>query len=681
MTWRVALRCSSSPDWVVVDCRCCSLGVVVVLLYESVRSFLGVSGGFAALVLGGPSLAAAAAFKPITGTLDQPGFTVIALAENGQAGSVIAQGGSFSVVPPAAAVTLQLRAPDGIYAGPIVLVDNGFEVTDAKSAVASAQKKVTLAKAHVTRAGKNVKRARQTVTNAQRKLKHARGVRARRNARRRLARAKSQLRKANTQLKRANADLKKANTQLKKAKQQLNDAQKRAAEKPTQAIVGVKAGAALGNITVNAGAGYALTSPLNELAWKTWVDPTRTARANNGVPIGAGNFGRVLSPPPTVAPPGDLDADGVPDALDIDINGNLILNNVDRSTTNRARAAQAPSPFFIGANLGVPLSDTMNVDAVAVSDAQIDRVLSTHEWLAVGILPGSPELDCGGTPDPNNPQGWIGGLSYCRRGGTGTALLPGYPAPSTNQPFPACCDPDGDGFGALSNNSPNPPPGAFFFNPNATSSQIGTGDVLIQRVTSNGVTIDTPTMLPYIFATVPALVSYDDGQGNSATVNYPVAGSGPGTQGNPFPVAAGPNGDVALKLTFWRPQRRAIPPEQGTWTDIGKLSYRANVQSVGASDVPPLNRLCPISAYSDNDPNLSPPETLIRNTGFVTDLAPDQPANPANTITYTLNLTNCLTALGFAWTPGESALVNFAAVDGFASSATETDTLVVFQRR
>jgi hypothetical protein len=206
--------------------------------------------------------------------------------------------------------------------------------------------------------------------------------------------------------------------------------------------------------------------------------------------------------------------------------------------------------------------------------------------------------------------------------------------------------------------------------------------VLIQRVTSNGVTSDTPTMLPYIFATVPALVSYDDGQGNKITINYPVPASGPGTPGNPFPVAAGPNGDVGLKLTFWRPQRRSIPPEQGAWTDIGKLSYGANIQSVGASTVPALNRVCPQSSYSDSDPNLSPPETLVPpDRGGVTDLAPDQPANPANTITYTLNLTNCLTALGFAWNPGESVLVHFSAVDGFASSVTETSTWAVFERR
>ena len=72
-------------------------------------------------------------------------------------------------------------------------------------------------------------------------------------------------------------------------------------------------------------------------------------------------------------------------------------------------------------------------------------------------------------------------------------------------------------------------------------------------------------------------------------------------------LAAGPDGQAKVKLTFWRRQRRPIPPEPGPWTDIGKLGYRANIQSVGAADVPPTHRLCPASAYSDSDPNLAPP--------------------------------------------------------------------------
>lgn len=529
--------------------------------------------GVVLVSLVGPATAAAK-LAPISGKLSKPGYTVIALATNGKGSSVRASRGGFSLRPRAASVTLQLRAPNGIYAGPVVIGSG----------------------------------------------RHG-----------------------------------------------------------ARAIVGVRAGARLGTITINVRRGYAHVA--RRVATR-WVDTSRWARAKKGVPVGAGNFGRVRLKPLRVSPAGDLDADGVPDRLDIDVDGDLILNDVDRSTRSRARMAQTESPFYIGTNLfGGWYGSALNADARAVSDADIDQSLATSkpgegEFVAIGLLPGSPELDCGGAPDPSNPQGWIGGLSYCTRGGTGAEVLtvPTYP---TLEPFPACCDPDGNGYGALTNNSHMPYPGSFSLKPNATSSQIRTGDVLIQRVTTNGVSTDTPTMLPFVFATVSELVAYDDGQGDKATITYPVDPStGSGTHGNGFPLAAGPNGDVAVKLTFWRPQRRSIPPEPGTWTDIGKLNYWASIQSGNASGE------CPKSAYTLNDPNLSPSqEHPNTHGGGVTDLAADQPADPAHTFTYTLNVTNCLAAFGATWNPGDEAYVHFFSADGFTSSSSQTDMWAVFTRR
>jgi hypothetical protein len=507
--------------------------------------------------------------------LSKAGYTVIALASTGRAASVRARAGSFTLRPRASKVTLQLRAPDGVYAGPVVIGSD----------------------------------------------RHG-----------------------------------------------------------AHAIVGVRAGARLGRITVNIRRGYAKVA--RRVATR-WVDTGRWARARKGVPIGAGDFGRVRSKPPRVSPPGDLDVDGVPDRLDVDINGNLILNNVDRSTSSRPRAAQTESAVYTTTSLfGGWFGHAVNANAREVTDADIDRSLATNQHLTLGVLPGSPELDCGGAPDPNNSQGWIGGLSYCARGGTGAAALSAAQV-LTPSPFPACCDPDGNGYGTLINNTGFPPPGTFSLTPNATSSQIGTGDVLIQRVTSNGVTTDTPTLLPFVFATTLGLASYDDGQGNAASVNYPVDISiGPGIHGNGFRVAAGPDGDVALTLSFWRPQRRPMPPEPGAWTDIGKLSYGASIFSVGTTNVKAQSLTCPQSAYSANDPNVSLAQTTIGDPGAATDLASDQPANPANTITYTLNASKCLATFGLAWNPGDEALIHFWATDGFGSSASSgTDMWTVFTRR
>lgn len=452
------------------------------------------------------------------------------------------------------------------------------------------------------------------------------------------------------------------------------------AKRGRRAIVGVKAGAKLAGIKVKRTRGYAIVA---RTVSKRWVASSRWARARKGIPIGAGNFGHTRSKPPSHSPSGDLDADGVPNRFDVDTNGNLILNNVDRTTASGARAAQTTSQFVINSQLEMTLPNTVNANATAVTDADIDAGLSKNLTLAIEVTPGSAELDCGGAADPNNPNGWIGGLSYCTRGGSGKVLL--GPPGSEWQPYPACCDDDGDGLGTLPNNSPNhvPDPGWFYFKPAATTSQIGTGDVLIQRITSGGATSDVATMMPFTFATVPALASYTDGQGNSATVQYPVPPiPGLGTESDPYPVAAGPNGHVMMDIKLWRPQRRPIPPETGQWTDIGRLGYAVQFQRLGAQDVSLVNTSCPQSAFAVNDSNLivrAVPQ-LVQDAGGVGDLAVDQPADPAHTINFTLDLTACLAARGLTWNTGEAAFINLGAYDnGAGSSATVTGTSVVFK--
>src|SRR4051812_2846453 len=69
------------------------------------------------------SAPAVAAPKRITGTLSAPGYTVIAVAENGKGKAAKATRTSrrFSIVPPAQRVTLHLRGRDGVYVGPVVV--------------------------------------------------------------------------------------------------------------------------------------------------------------------------------------------------------------------------------------------------------------------------------------------------------------------------------------------------------------------------------------------------------------------------------------------------------------------------------------------------------------------------------------------------------------------------------
>ncbi|MGZ4331224.1 MAG: hypothetical protein ACXVXL_24865 [Solirubrobacteraceae bacterium] len=242
--------------------------------------------------------AVSARIAAISGKLTKPGYTVIALAANGKMTSARAARGTFALRPPAAAVTLQLRAPNGVYGGPIVIA--------------------------VEKRGK-------------------------------------------------------------------------------LAITGVRAGAKLGAITVNARHGYA---KVTRKPARRWVDVTRWAHAKNGIPIGAGRFGLVRSKLPRHSPAGDLDADGVPNVLDIDVNGNLIVNNVDRAKVARgsliaAHAAGETPSNFVKSSLGEWIWETANANASGFTDGQADTGLSTIGYLVIGIQDGgSVELDCG------QPQRW-----------------------------------------------------------------------------------------------------------------------------------------------------------------------------------------------------------------------------------------------------------------------------------
>lgn len=409
-----------------------------------------------------------------------------------------------------------------------------------------------------------------------------------------------------------------------------------------RAILGVSAGARLGQIRVRRG--YArVTKPLGD----EWLEPGVDARAKHGVPIGARRFGRVRSRHARNRGFGDRDLDGVPDVLDVDDDGDLILDRNDLKTPS-ARTSQGAGEYFdFHSRLTLELSETANANASTLTTEDVDDALSHRGDLLLNVLnsdplPNSPELDCGGAIQrPPRPVG----LVYCRphtAGGIGT--IHRYPPFSNETAFPDCCDLDEDGLGKLAVETAGDPNRALTLHHHATTTQIGTGDVMVQTTVVNGVTTSYLASLQYVLATVPAMVSYDDdGPGQPTQVPYPFPFGGPGTRGNSAPVSDGPDADndIELTVTFWRPQRRAVPEwgESGTWIDIGGLKYHVEVEESGSR--------CPQDAFSENDPELA----ANMNPGL-TDLAPDRPADAANTFTYTLNLTRCLEANGFSFNDG-----------------------------
>ena len=425
-------------------------------------------------------------------------------------------------------------------------------------------------------------------------------------------------------------------------------------------VVGVRAGARLGRIRIRAG-----YSTLRTRLARRWLDTSRQARARNGVPLGAGKIGLVRVKLPPRGAPGDRDLDGIPDVVNIDDDGDLILDGYDRPARFRtsgsiAQTARATS-FPDGSNLdlntmfGWTPYGAVNADGGS-TDEQLAAAQRSGGVLAVfwdGLDPGSGELDCGT-------------LVYCSAGGTGLWRQTSQPPdPSDSRggrpSFPECCDADGDGLGSLVSDQAGGMNGGMFLLHGATSDQIRADDVLIARGTENGAAVQYPASVGFVFSSVPVFAGYDDGQGNASSFSYPPseacrpASVFAGVTGQcSSPVRAGADGEVVLRLTVWRPQRPRLETEPGTakWMDVGHLAYATFVQTATGG-----GGWCPQSSYTATDANLSPLafslNGIVPAGAAFADVAADQPADPASVLSFTLNLSQCSAAIGAP--PGKPA--------------------------
>lgn len=497
---------------------------------------------------------AGAVQQPITGRLSAKGYRLIALGENGRATSVRLVGSTFSLRPPAARVTLQLRTPGGRYAGPVVVGGDGKRV-----------------------------------------------------------------------------------------------------------VVGVRAGARLGTIRLRNGHATLTRRPAARS-----IDPTWTARARAGVPLGAGRVGLVRATLPRTGAPGDRDRDGVPNPIDIDDDGDRILDDYDRKSSVARAAVRPGSNVEVVTLLGWSPVGFVNAEGDARADgsphdeAQVAADLAAAEAAGgvVGVFWGSEgsgksELDCTG-------------LSYCSPGGTGVLASAGTPPPPDQNvragrpSFPECCDEDRDGMGSLTADRITVPDGnGMFILHGASSDQIHAGDVLIARDTENA-GLQFPASVGFVFASHPVFATYDDGQGNRVTLSYPFeAACRP--NGCQRPVRAGPDGDLVIRFTVWRPQRPrlATEPGSGRWMDVGNLAYATSVQT--GPTAPPF---CPRSAYQQTDPSLVPLAAPAHGNVPVgqafADTSPDFATEPrgdaGHSFGFTLNVSACYRAAGVTTLPGSVPL-------------------------
>jgi len=382
-----------------------------------------------------------------------------------------------------------------------------------------------------------------------------------------------------------------------------------------------KAGKKLGVITKFGSAYVSRSASLGN------VVPSDRAAATNFVPVGLAKLGlggATLSSTKefsTLADPGaDSDLDGLVDALDIDDNGNGIIDNYDPSSSS----SSSSDTFKVFSNLKLDLSESLNLHATgSLSSAAIDAALQSVQSLAIqvaGSTGETTELDCGT-------------LGYCSAGGTGQ---------NNSQPFPGAAggtfDPDSDGFGTIVRGGTND----FQLQTRATSAAIGAGDSMIQRVTAtDGAERQIPGVLNFVFNSTPALKAIAVNGNAGQTINYTTT---PRLGSRQNCIQAPASGDVILTITGWRPQRPGVASAgEGAFVDIGNSLITIDIPNApvtSGSTAPGTNGPgnCVTSAYSvPSDTNLT-----VSGSGLQ-DAKADTTASATNTYNFVVNITSCLT--------------------------------------
>lgn len=321
----------------------------------------------------------------------------------------------------------------------------------------------------------------------------------------------------------------------------------------------------------------------------------------------------------------DPDRDGVPLQYDADRDNDEVINNYDPTDSNPASvsaAAVTVKEVRVFSNLKLGIEGSLNANTgTTPSASQIDAALSSAGTLAIAV---AGDADAGDETEMD-----CGALSYCSSGGTGT---------SNAQAFPDDFDADSDGLGSVEEG----PTGDFQLSHGAGSAAIGAGDTFEQVVTDTDSKVTrVPGMLNFTFNTTPALKTLVVDGGSTFNVTYPATSGMAGSPGNCFAVPA--TGDVILTLTGWRPQK----PSADGFVDIGGSLVTIDLPNPpcvasglgGCSGAGPGN--CAASTYSTSDTNLTVGANGLED-GFA-----DTPADPANTLSFTVNITSCLGATAF----------------------------------
>lgn len=347
----------------------------------------------------------------------------------------------------------------------------------------------------------------------------------------------------------------------------------------------------------------------------------------------------------------DSDRDGIPKQYDVDNNANGIIDSTEKMDGQR-------SPVNMFSNLKVPIDISLNLNATGIDKTSADDLIKNNLTLVYEIPTDIPEMKGASSVDVD-----CMGLPYCRAG-NGTAIILGVGGGEPPSDLPLGTP--WAGFDTNSDGLPNLYPWAerqrfaIIVNPTTDTSHINPGDSYNFVATTKSDKTVIPSNLDFYFFTTPGLTSYDHGSGPQP-VTYPVIPGSSGTQGNPIQMISND-----ITLTFWRPQRPALPGESGSFYDIGGLMY--GVEPVGAptpgavpepppeGPPPPPSPTalgdgtggvfrCKTQHYTNLSPTLKTGGDELGSAPLV-DTANDAAPNAANTLSFTLKLGECLQSLG-----------------------------------
>lgn len=349
----------------------------------------------------------------------------------------------------------------------------------------------------------------------------------------------------------------------------------------------------------------------------------------NGAPQGAGELGLVVKPGATgdVTQGGDADKDGIVNAVDVDMNGNGVLNSQDTATQSGLSTEIHP---FLFSSLFVPYAQatTANADAFTANVQQYLTVNFGASGPGAASLP-SLSVDCQG-------------IAWC---GTATVKTSDYGYPA-GTPWPR----DAAGLYTVGHRLSQPDYDIGLL-PNQPPSAIAVGSTF--RFVAGSAT-SALAMAPY-FQAPPVLMQL-----------------GSATLGDNRPASISVN-RASVTVTLMRPLRAPVPgAETGTAISMGTLNYGVMVQRFG-NTTPGPPAYCPASAFSALSPTLAPATSTMAVSSYgISDSATDSAPGPDRTISFTVDLTKCGGGPGGA--PAAAPATNVT-IDVFAQDAANNQAI------